>query len=201
LSGIGNEIAPDDMKSRFGQIVELQSRLVEAGIIDKPETSDLNPDLLNNDMLKSPNTSLFLNDTLNKLMIYKPLLERIELLKKLVNKRYLFKKLNINKYLGFEFIAKSGRSISPPQLSSGEQHLLVMFFDLIFKTQPGTLVLIDEPELSLHLIWQNDFLKALSQIIEINEIDIIIATHAPDLIQDRWDLTVELKGIEDDNEK
>jgi len=40
-------------------------------------------------------------------------------------------------------------------LSSGEQQEVVMLYELLFCVQPGTLVLIDEPELSLHVVWQH----------------------------------------------
>lgn len=57
-------------------------------------------------------------------------------------------------------------------------------------------MLIDEPELSLHVGWQVEFLKDLQEIIELADLDILMATHSPDIIQDRWDLTVELKRPE-----
>ncbi|MDF5732730.1 MAG: AAA family ATPase [Rhizonema sp. PD38] len=79
-------------------------------------------------------------------------------------------------------------------MSSGEQHELVLLYELLFKVQPDSLVLIDEPELSLHVGWQIQFLKDLQEITGLAYLDILMATHSPDIIQDRWDLTVELKG-------
>jgi predicted ATP-binding protein involved in virulence len=55
--------------------------------------------------------------------------------------------------------------------------------------------LIDEPELSLHVGWQVQFLKDLQDIVKLADLDILMATHSPDIIQDRWDLTVELQGL------
>jgi predicted ATP-binding protein involved in virulence len=65
---------------------------------------------------------------------------------------------------------------------------------LLFKVEPDSLILIDEPELSLHIAWQERFLKGLQEIIKLTPKDFLIATHSPDIISDRWDLTVELKG-------
>jgi len=79
-------------------------------------------------------------------------------------------------------------------LSSGEQHELVLFYQLIFKMPPNSLILIDEPELSLHVAWQQNFLKDLQRIIALSPFDVLMATHSPQIIHDRWDLTVELKG-------
>jgi predicted ATP-binding protein involved in virulence len=80
-------------------------------------------------------------------------------------------------------------------LSSGEQHELVLLYELLFKVEPKSLVLIDEPELSLHVGWQVSFLKDLQEVIKLADLDILMATHSPDIIQDRWDLTVELQGL------
>jgi hypothetical protein len=38
------------------------------------------------------------------------------------------------------------------------------------------------------------FLKDLQTIIKLADFDVLIATHSPSIIEDRWDLTVELKG-------
>ncbi|NET57213.1 MAG: AAA family ATPase, partial [Symploca sp. SIO2E6] len=73
---------------------------------------------------------------------------------------------------------------------------LIMLYELLFKVEPKTLVLIDEPELSLHVGWQVEFIKDLQEITKLADLDILMATHSPDIIQNRWDLTVELKGIE-----
>jgi predicted ATP-binding protein involved in virulence len=90
--------------------------------------------------------------------------------------------------------AATGETLSPTDLSSGEQHELVLLYELLFKVQKNSLVLIDEPELSLHVGWQAQFLKDLQDITKLADLDILMATHSPDIIQDRWDLTVELKG-------
>ncbi len=57
-------------------------------------------------------------------------------------------------------------------------------------------VLIDEPELSLHISWQNKFIKDLQSINSMNGVTVIIATHSPDIRDENWDLKVELKGLE-----
>lgn len=67
-------------------------------------------------------------------------------------------------------------------LSSGEKQLFIFFAHLIFsleESQPGILV-VDEPELSLHLAWQREY---VSKIMELqSNVQIIFATHAPELI-------------------
>jgi predicted ATP-binding protein involved in virulence len=79
-------------------------------------------------------------------------------------------------------------------LSSGEQHELVMIYDLLFRVPDNALILIDEPELSLHVAWQKKFIPDLQEIQKLRSIQVIIATHSPQIINDRWDLAVELSS-------
>jgi predicted ATP-dependent endonuclease of OLD family len=65
-------------------------------------------------------------------------------------------------------------------LSSGEKHILVMFGTMMFDIEDNMLLLIDEPEISLHPAWQERFLEIVQQIQSQHQnIKIIISTHAP----------------------
>ena len=55
--------------------------------------------------------------------------------------------------------------------------------------------MIDEPEISLHVAWQQEFLHDLEKITDLAKFDVLIATHSPQIIHDRWDLTQELTGV------
>ncbi|NUF39479.1 AAA family ATPase, partial [Acinetobacter lactucae] len=80
-------------------------------------------------------------------------------------------------------------------LSSGEQHLIILLGNLIFNTKFGTLILIDEPEISLHAAWQKKLLSLISEIANINKFNILIATHSFTLINGNWDNTIELAEL------
>ena len=67
-----------------------------------------------------------------------------------------------------------------------------MFYDLIFGTTNKTLILIDEPELSLHIKWQLSYVDELLSIIKATGFSAVLATHSPQIIHDKWDLTVSL---------
>ena len=121
---------------------------------------------------------------------------KIELLLRIINGKFIHKHMEINNHEGFMFTTSGGKVLQPEHLSSGEQHTIVLFYVLIFKVLPDSLILIDEPELSLHVYWQQQFLKDLEDIIKLARFDVILATHSPQIIHDRWDLAVELKGPE-----
>ncbi|HCB3387528.1 TPA: AAA family ATPase, partial [Klebsiella pneumoniae] len=81
-------------------------------------------------------------------------------------------------------------------LSSGEQNQIVLLFNLIFDLATQKVILIDEPEISLHVAWQQTFLDSLKKIQKINEYEkVIIATHSPQVISKNWPLTYDLFEI------
>ncbi|GLY10352.1 AAA family ATPase [Pseudobacillus badius] len=79
-------------------------------------------------------------------------------------------------------------------LSSGEKQLVIFFiFSLIdFKRKHSKLLLIDEPELSLHIEWQSRLLPLL--INRNNNSQIIVATHSPDIMGEFHKNSSEVRG-------
>jgi len=177
-------------------LIELESKraqLIAAGFLDQEQGID-DKDLQRVDESNIDVLSIYIQDVKQKLGIFDDLSEKIDLMVKIINSRFLYKHLSINKNDGFVFKTPNGKTISAANLSSGEQHELVLLYEMLFKVKPNSLILIDEPELSLHVVWQQQFLKDLEKITRLVGFDILIATHSPDIINDRWDLTVELKG-------
>jgi len=68
------------------------------------------------------------------------------------------------------------------ELSTGEKTLLSKVLYLYFQDYKDKVVLIDEPELSLHPSWQNKVLKIYENFAKENNCQIIIATHSPHII-------------------
>ncbi|NII26417.1 AAA family ATPase [Pseudoflavitalea sp. X16] len=148
-----------------------------------------------NEIIKSV-LELYITDSNEKLSVYDYLSKRIKLFLDIINRRFLYKTFYIDKQLGFIFKSNiTKKDIPLSGLSSGEQHELVLFYILLFNTPKGSLLLIDEPEISLHISWQKHFIDDLKEVIKINEMEILIATHSPDIIGNNWDLTVQLEGI------
>lgn len=82
--------------------------------------------------------------------------------------------------------------IIPENLSSGEQHFVIQLITLLIEAEPGSLILIDEPELSYHPAWQMDYLKNLKRIVEIGDFQFILSTHSPQIFDYRWGYTIDL---------
>lgn len=139
---------------------------------------------------------LYVQDSEEKLSVLREIAARIEILLNIVNMKFVHKRLRVDPEHGLIAETSSGRPLQLTDLSSGEQHELVLLYDLLFEVQPNTLVLIDEPELSLHLLWQKRFLADLTQIVEKVELDVIIATHSPFIVGEREDLLVDLSAAQ-----
>jgi predicted ATP-binding protein involved in virulence len=139
--------------------------------------------------------TLYVQDTSSKLAAYDEIYRKIEIFSRILNnKRLSFKKVKIDAEKGFYFETTLDPSapLKLTDLSSGEQHQVVLLFELIFKTAKSTLVLIDEPEISLHVAWQKEFLRDLQDIIDIQDMSVVVATHSPQIIDGNWHLTVDL---------
>ena len=137
--------------------------------------------------------SVYLDDTEKKLSVYDDMLKQFDIFSSLVSRRdFVSKTLEIGPEYGMRFITKDGESIPPAHLSSGEQQEVVLFYDLLFNVQPGSLVLIDEPEISLHVVWQKEFLSDLMSIIDLKKLTVIVATHSPQIIGESWDKVIDL---------
>ena len=87
-----------------------------------------------------------------------------------------------------------GETIPPYLLSSGEKQMLVILLTaLVQENRPGV-ILMDEPEISLHIEWQQ---RLITLIRTLNpNAQIILCTHSPAIIMDGWmDAVTEIEDI------
>ncbi|MEZ8655778.1 AAA family ATPase [Vibrio splendidus] len=81
-------------------------------------------------------------------------------------------------------------------MSSGERQLLTMLY-AVNRMSGNSAVLIDEPELSLHIDWQEELLsKMMSQL---GNRQIIVCTHSPSIAADFDEYMIEVKPKFNDN--
>ncbi len=120
---------------------------------------------------------------------------RIACFQAIINRcEFAGKNLEIDQRFGFRFIAEDELHsiMSLDQLSSGEKQMIIQVFELLFHAQSGTLVMIDEPELSLHMMWQMNYMKNLSEIAQLRGFQCIVATHSPQIFNSLWSKSVDL---------
>jgi ATPase len=175
-------------KERFAKLKNKQSKLQQFGITTtEQEIPDYNTE-------SAKVLSVYLNDSEEKLSVYDDLLTKIDLFVSIISQKdFAFKTLQISSGKGFSFYQnKTLQPLSLTDLSSGEQHEVVLLYELLFKTAPNTLILIDEPEISLHVIWQKAFIDDLKKIAKLKKISFLVSTHSPQIINNYWGLTRDL---------
>ncbi|MEY4904176.1 MAG: hypothetical protein RLZZ292_1991 [Bacteroidota bacterium] len=99
----------------------------------------------------------------------------------------LFKKTNktINrKSTTLSFTKNLKKEISVQELSSGEKQLLIILLTVLVRENKPCIIFMDEPELSLHTDWQRILIDKIRILNE--QVQLIIATHAPLLIVNGW---------------
>ena len=77
-----------------------------------------------------------------------------------------------------------GETLVPYQLSSGEKQMLVILLTVLVENREYYALLMDEPEISLHIEWQQKLIGLIRQL-NPNE-QIILSTHSPAMIMDGW---------------
>lgn len=70
--------------------------------------------------------------------------------------------------------------LSLSDLSSGEAQIVIVLSYFAFLAKTGVPIIIDEPELSLHVEWQSHFVEAVQQVMP-SECQTIMATHSPEI--------------------
>lgn len=77
-------------------------------------------------------------------------------------------------------------------LSSGEAQLIVILAHLHFNTEvrKASVFIIDEPELSLHVEWQEKFVDAI--LSSSKNTQLILATHSPSIILDKVNYCIDI---------
>lgn len=97
------------------------------------------------------------------------------------------KKIDDNKSK-LEFILKDGTTIHYESLSSGEKQFLIIMLTVLLERKQEYILLLDEPEISMHYEWQR---KLIENILNLNpNCQIILTTHSPALIMDGWEQSV-----------
>ena len=114
---------------------------------------------------------------------------KVEELRDILNKNFTmsFKHLEIrdDKFMAVPDSKYPDDPVLPiHSLSSGEIKLILMFYDLLFKSEDHSIILLDEPESSLHVDWQKKLLSTVIDVCANRDIQIITATHSPDVVED-----------------
>lgn len=88
---------------------------------------------------------------------------------------------------------QSGKNLPIYNLSSGEKQLLIVLGEALLQENGTWVYIADEPELSLHVRWQESLVHNLRAINENSQI--VFATHSPDVVSTYGDKVFNMESI------
>ena len=187
------QLSPDDLRDRMTTLYRKTEELKSMGLLDETPAHSFDADSLRDmDSTQARVMTLYVQYTEDKLAPLNDLANRTRLLLDHVNGRFRNKKIRVDRNNGLTAEMDGGSPLPLETLSSGEQRELALHYDLLFRVQRNTVVLIDEPELSLHVGWQKRFLPDLKRIVKVAGFDAVVATHSPFIVGNDDDLMVSL---------
>ena len=95
--------------------------------------------------------------------------------------------------LSIAYTDKSEHMIDRNRLSSGEKQILILLTQALLEENSPVVYMADEPELSLHIEWQAMLIESLVELG--GEIQVIVATHSPDIVSDYRDSVIALDDV------
>lgn len=90
------------------------------------------------------------------------------------------KRVHINDKNEIEATTESGKKLNVRGLSSGEKQLIIILGEALLQCEAPWIYIADEPELSLHVKWQEKLIENLRRLNP--QAQIICATHSPDVV-------------------
>ena len=177
----------NDLLKALADLENMRKRLNDVGLIGS-DNKQLEWEIQSDEMTKV--LWLYIEDSKEKLNAYKDIMEKLTLMREIINRRFKFKQLYIDKEKGYVFkdAPDSKSTIPVEKLSSGEQNEMVLIYHLLFNCNESDIIMIDEPEISLHITWQHHMIEDFGEISKLNNLSLLLATHSPDLIGDNWNL-------------
>lgn len=96
-----------------------------------------------------------------------------------------FRFLNALGLINYELnVQKQGEVFSLAWAASGEKQLLFTCLNILAHINSQSIVLIDEPEISLHPNWQMGYIQLLKNLFKNYNCHFILATHSHYLVSD-----------------
>lgn len=121
--------------------------------------------------------------------IFAPLRRYEEIVKAFFNDKSI--EVNESGEVKIELSSSSPPSeLDPRLLSSGEKQILILLTEALLKVDEAVVYIADEPELSLHVTWQEKLLESLVALG--GQKQVIVATHSPDIVGKYQDKVIEL---------
>lgn len=122
--------------------------------------------------------------------IFKPRDNFINVINELLdNKKYM----SLSEKNEITFKSKNKNDITVEELSSGEKQLFILLGEALLQRNKSCIYIADEPELSLHVSWQEALTDAICRLNP--NAQIIFATHSPDIVGGHSDNLIHMDEV------
>lgn len=196
LDGEGSELDCDEFMEGWSVYREELNQFQKIGLITPTEDFTTGKDISTVYKEKGTFLSTYLSAFKDSTKQLKDIYSRLNLFKQILDERNAITGKKVTFDRDGISLACGDREIELDTLSSGEKHDFIMFYNLIFNIRENGLVLVDEPEISLHIEWQETYLDKLIAICEINSLQAIVATHSPNIVSSHYDFLVDKGEID-----
>lgn len=193
------ERSPKDIKESFSELTKKNEKFKRLG---------LSTDILKSSFIKkitkmsdaelnelAPILESYVSSLNIRLNALQPIEKKLSILESYLSKFFSKKTIQINALDGLRILSEEGTSLHYSKLSSGEKQILYLFCSAVISVTESSIVIIDEPEISLNIKWQRAFLQVLNEMIGENNVQVIIASHSIDLITPYSDAVVEMENV------
>lgn len=194
LSG-ANGIGKSTILNRVVSGVRSLDGLEESGISIVTYPEDAN--MLRYDIITTPEVRSEFDENLNLLqerVSHYPHNDRWTLFCDIVDDMFSVTEKTINRDAVQVELWQWGEQLNLKLLSSGEKQLLIILMTVLLEDGDHTVLFMDEPEVSLHIEWQQSLLDT---ILRLNpNVQVILTTHSPAIIMNGWmDKVTEVSDI------
>lgn len=136
---------------------------------------------------------------------------KLDALEKLVRK-VSFLLISLNEYMYNKFvtysvqegfkISHSGNNepIDISDLSSGEKQLLLLLSKVMRQSETSSLIIIDEPEISLNIKWQRKLMESMLYFTKDTSTQMLIATHSFEILSKHRRSVVKLENLSNETD-
>ncbi|WP_433215685.1 AAA family ATPase [Dactylosporangium sp. CS-047395] len=199
---IGSLHQPEDLEKKIFRIHELERTHLRLGL--GHDRWDFEQLLSSIESLKVPEPNNHALVVLNTYVEYlesradarQLIAERLLTFEEVMRDFFTDKRVRISRRSGIEVESSQGERLTEAQLSSGEYQLLYLMISALTTRRRGTVIAIDEPELSMHPAWTRRLVRNILRCASRATPQLILATHSPEIAVDYAERLVRLSDAD-----
>ena len=170
------EFSEPEYTERSKRIEEYTSRLAEFGFLGRTR---MQPYEVKNARI----LSTYIVEYEKKLQVFQTIMKKLTLFSDMLKaKGFADKDIVFSPDFGIRARASNDAQIDLDVLSSGEKNEIMLLYKIIFKVPDNSTLLLDEPENSLHVVWQRMLIEDILKIAPEKNLQVIIATHSSRIV-------------------